>query len=320
MLLSLRLIGLAAAALIALSTPSASESGVRAIEKAKVEQLRSKLSAAISEQVSNGEFAILENRSNQYRALYRETIDADVIAASVHGSAPDALHALLNVTFDFALYSQSDQYTEEMKTIFGALVNRGAVDRGVVSTLHRYFVTFRRFEEAAQLRSAFAHFAIEAPLDIIGGPIDRRDGRSILEVDPTGRVLQRAAFNLDSGRRVVIVSHPKCGFSRAAREAISEDAGLARAMAHSAVWLADPFTSLTDDTLAEWRTELPKARLYVADLYSDWPEIDYWRTPTFYFYEDGVLQRRIIGWPKNAGSERLADIRAALSVIGVSVE
>jgi hypothetical protein len=31
---------------------------------------------------------------------------------------------------------------------------------------------------------------------------------------------------------------------------------------------------------------------------NEWPEIEYWGTPAFYFYKNGELRYKVIGWNK----------------------
>ena len=40
---------------------------------------------------------------------------------------------------------------------------------------------------------------------------------------------------------------------------------------------------------------------------SDWPEIDYWGTPTLYFYHDGELKQQLVGWPREGREKQLKE-------------
>ena len=52
----------------------------------------------------------------------------------------------------------------------------------------------------------------------------------------------------------------------------------------------------------------------LADQRADWPALDSWGTPTFYFFQRGALVSKVRGWPR-AG--RRAELLAGMHAIGL---
>lgn len=98
------------------------------------------------------------------------------------------------------------------------------------------------------------------------------------------------------GRRIVVVSAPGCGFSRAAARDIAADSLLGPLFARDALWLAPPRTLADWAALRGWNRDHPQTRIQVATRASAWPELAFVQTPVFVVMEDERVLARIHGW------------------------
>lgn len=89
-------------------------------------------------------------------------------------------------------------------------------------------------------------------------------------------------------------------------------------MSIAAIWLAPPFDSLTDGVIEEWNRENPDFAFRYVEYKSDWTQINYWGTPSFYFMKDGRLVKKVVRWPKDARGQRMEALRAGLRAIGAT--
>jgi hypothetical protein len=64
----------------------------------------------------------------------------------------------------------------------------------------------------------------------------------------------------------------------------------------------------TNDTYAPIRLQYTYSQ-------KQWPEIEYWATPTFYFYQDGKLVNQMSGWPKKGREQALL---SGLKAVGLA--
>jgi hypothetical protein len=99
------------------------------------------------------------------------------------------------------------------------------------------------------------------------------------------------SFTFKAGPQIVLVTRSGCYFTQQFEQYLQQKPALAKLFQQHGTRIASiGLQAETDPAIAE---------IYRAE---DWPEIDNWGTPTFYFYHDGQLQGSVIGWPK-AGRE-----------------
>jgi hypothetical protein len=128
-------------------------------------------------------------------------------------------------------------------------------------------------------------------------------------VDPNARVLLRRNVDLQPAQ-VVVVSHPQCHFSQNAVRDIQADPVLRETFLEHAKWLAPQSNRLDFDVIQRWNREHPSQEITIAFRRDEWPMIDSWATPTFYFLKNGVVSAKVEGWPKEGSrSELLAALR-----------
>lgn len=98
-----------------------------------------------------------------------------------------------------------------------------------------------------------------------------------------------------SGRKTVILATPACGFSRRFFGEVQRNAALGRYVAESLVVMPQA-TDLLLDEVDAWNTRNPAYRMNYVYTRAEWPMVDYWGFPTFYFLEDGKVKEKIVGW------------------------
>jgi len=110
------------------------------------------------------------------------------------------------------------------------------------------------------------------------------------------------------------VTHPACHFSQEAFRAIEGDAGLLALFADHAQLIAPSARRFEVALFQQWNREHPGLPMRLAYDRSQWPQLEAWSTPTFYFFRDGRLQAVVDGWPKGG---RKDDLLAAARKIGL---
>lgn len=126
-------------------------------------------------------------------------------------------------------------------------------------------------------------------------------GRLVLVTKDGQRQWQH--FRFPAGPAIVLVTHEACGFSANFQQYLQTQPTLAKVFASHSIQIASVGLQLNEN---------PE----IYDIYqeSQWPEIDYWGTPAFYFYLDGRLQGSVLGWPKEG---REAELKEHLERIGL---
>lgn len=111
--------------------------------------------------------------------------------------------------------------------------------------------------------------------------------------------------------RIVVLSHPRCGFSQRAIAAIEADPVLSARLG-DALWLAPPNGSLDLRDIQAWNRAHPGARLSYAVAMDDWPQFDSWATPVFHFMREGRVVATVTGWPREGRARELHEAFAQM--------
>lgn len=127
---------------------------------------------------------------------------------------------------------------------------------------------------------------------------------------PSAGKLIRDVYPIDQGKFVVVISNPLCGFSEAASKVIESDKDLSVFFSKHGLWLVPPARRLYDVDVIEWNKSHSSQKMVLAYKTNNWPIIDDWSTPIFYFLENGIVVDKIVGWPKNG--QNLGQLRAAI--------
>ncbi|HEX7060607.1 MAG TPA: hypothetical protein VF200_01490 [Woeseiaceae bacterium] len=227
---------------------------------------------------------------------------------------------LTNLFFETLGYAMDVGKSEQGKVavVFAALEEKGWADDRLTGYMHRLLLTFRRFDEAKAFRQSHPQQGLPAAPPII--PLSSTSGddvRTVLRFINNGSALEREAVDWQSSSKVIVIGHPECHFSRDAVAAIASDPELAKAMSTVAIWLTPAFTSLTDGSVVVWNKENPTYAYRYVESDADWPEVNYWGTPSFYFIKQGELVKKVVGWPEDG---RTDELWAGLRAIGLEAE
>jgi hypothetical protein len=123
------------------------------------------------------------------------------------------------------------------------------------------------------------------------------DGPSVLALDDNGGVLIHRRVAFDPAQVVVVAG---CHFSKDAAHAIESDPRLAAAFSRHVLWITPAEWNPADADLVQWNREHPIAFMSTVYRESEWPMIDTWAMPTFYFLHDGKVRSKVIGWQPDA--------------------
>lgn len=114
--------------------------------------------------------------------------------------------------------------------------------------------------------------------------------RNLLKNTPQGR--QWIGFEFPKQGHIIVVSNDFCAFSAAFHSFLQTHDQLKWLLKDTITWISPIDLELESGT-----------RIY--DIYSaaEWPEIDSWETPSIYFYVDGIVRSRMIGWQGDSSEE-----------------
>lgn len=116
-----------------------------------------------------------------------------------------------------------------------------------------------------------------------------------------------------TGPQIIVVSHPRCRYSASAREDIAEYTTLAAIFSRQARWLVPQEASGDLDAVREAATH--GSHYTLAYKRSEFPFIDSWETPTFYFLDGPSVVKKVVGWPQEGQIQELLDGARAIGLV-----
>jgi hypothetical protein len=227
-----------------------------------------------------------------YARLFPEPVRSSIVSKADR----DELASLFDAAKLTAWHTLDARHVRDALAAFDAMGRGGGPTEEQRATMRDLMVNARMFEPHAKV--ALPRFRDEA----------RGDGPTELVV--TSDALIRRSIPM-TGAQIIVISHPGCHFSAAAKNEIGNDAVLAQIFADHARWLVPQESSA--DAIHDVST--PGFPYTLAYKRSELPMIDGWSTPTFYFLDGARVVRKVVGWPKEG---RMQELRESAQAIGLA--
>jgi hypothetical protein len=207
------------------------------------------------------------------------------------------------------------KYLPDMQSYLDALQRRNVASHREMVRMYQALVSARKLAEAGELARHHPHPEMPAlpALRDASGTAGGLPTELVLDLDR--HELVRRSVDLHQAALIVVVGHPSCHFTQNAVRAIQADSVLGEVFRAHAVWLAPQESAFGWDQLEQWNRSHPGQELAIAFRRDEWPAIDTWNLPTFYFFKDGALRAKFFGWPEQG---RWAELRSALRQIGLT--
>jgi len=239
------------------------------------------------------------------------------------------IHKLYRAISNIAFYTSDIKAINDLERLTKLKLSKGEQPKRLITTLYRALIRTRQFERAKLISQQYPQLNLNQTAiitDQTSGETEpyqaKNDGiRSYFEIvefdDATTPIkITRERFDFPKGPHIVVVSSAICGPCKRLFTWLKSEPQLMQVMNQHATWLTPAEDSLfADEMLSTYQTYTPIKLNYVHHQ-SQWPEITFWATPSFYFYLDGKLQGQLVGWPK--GGQKQLFLRA-LKTLGLSI-
>lgn len=219
---------------------------------------------------------------------------------------------LFRAAYDALFYTFDKKYIDYMLADLRLLDDRHHSIARYHIDLYRSFIRVREFGGARKFASE--HQVTHDNLPIILHKDGRDHNPSELVLSSDERVLTRRNIELSPGPQIVVIGHPLCHFSQNATKFIEESPELYNVFLKHSRWIMPQDGVLSTNVVARWNKHHPAFFMTYIYRQSDWPVIDAWGTPSFYFFADGRLVGKLTGWPPAGG---VSELRKELRKIGL---
>jgi hypothetical protein len=225
---------------------------------------------------------------------------------------PTEVRKLLNGAHDAHFFSGNENYLVDELSYIKVLEKIGVATKGDYDVLFGSYIKSRDFIKAKVLNEAH-ELGRDADLPKIIYGQNGSDGHLVYSVVGDKKLLLASA-RFGTGPQVVVVAHPLCHFSNNATKAIESDKGLSKIFDGHSVWIVPPEEKLNLGIIYKWNEQHPEEKMVLTHDVSQWPQIDSWATPTFYFFKNGKLMKKVVGWGADGNK---SEIISAARFIGL---
>jgi hypothetical protein len=251
-----------------------------------------------------GKYPTIE-RAKILEKKYYEIFESNMQHKRLKRTNSKDLNALFYATEHVLFYTLEAKYISDLKYIVEILSNRGKVSYSQLSSLFKSYVSLRMFREAANLKSLHPDLNTENLPELKEFEIKTKSGKTELAISISENILERRIVEFGVGPQIFIVSHPVCHFSQNALVDIFNDVEITQAINGYVKLIAPQDRTLGLETFRKWNVEHQSTPMTIVYNRSEWPEIDSWSTPTFYFFNEGILISKFSGWPLEGNKEKL---------------
>jgi hypothetical protein len=242
---------------------------------------------------------------------YRAQFSSYQTSTAVAKLEPEDVALLFRAAGADFLYSVSPASLGDMQLDLAELRRRGIARRDNDEKVYAALVESRLFDEARAFAKQHRLASVETVPDVVDEAV--RKGPTTLLVRMAARSSYESQSTLakvdslsSSHRRSVI-------FCQRAIRSIESDALLRPLIRDNALWIVPPDQSTPFATVATWNRLHPHEQMAFVYRREEWPMVERWETPVFYFLKDGRVVSIVRGWPV-AG--RKAEIRRSLRLAG----
>ncbi len=246
------------------------------------------------------------------RRSYRERFAALQHPATLRALADVDLIDLYRATNDVAFYTHDPDDARALLRDFLALQRRDLTMSRDEDEVLNALLASRSFAEAKSFAAQHRELGVVVP-DFQDDTIASRSGPTELAIGDDAKRLVRRSFDFTKPAQVIVVSSPFCHFCQGAVRDIAAIPALERRMKRYSHWLALQDGSIGFVPLQRWNASHPAETMTLAYRETEWPMIDSWATPTFYFFKKKTLVAKMTGWPPEG---RVAELERALTAIG----
>lgn len=249
---------------------------------------------------------------NRYDRYFR------VAQSRVHKISDADLHILLRAAIDTGKFTETSRFLNQALTDLNELASRGqAVDRDYLD-VYQELVHYRRLTEAKTIFRDHHVDGMEPIPTIIDQVGTLRHARTEYQIS-SGRdeLIHRLSVLPKTG--ILVTASPHCGYAVNAAHTIHNDPILGPVFRDHSKWLAPPDGRYDLSAFQDWNNAYPEATLSITYRQSDWEFIKNWGSPTFYFFRNGRLIRKLEGWRQEGGGQKLEKIVRSLGLINPSM-
>lgn len=269
-----------------------------------IEQLREQ-----EEWLDNGHSKISDPRAKKFKHIFENCIKPNYPLAKIKQLSIQDKHKLYMLMSKITFYIQDRGMLDFTSMLLSNIPDDVNISKYALTLYERYVANWMLFE-AKELTIIYGLEHTDYSFKLSGESDGNR--QVIRPLIDNGQVLEKS--NLLSTAHIIVVGSPFCQPSERFSVWLENRLELKSIMVKHSTWITSQKGDLRLNEVVGHNSQPNNLPYYYVYQKHQWPEIDYWATPTIYFYNKNKLVRQLVGWPDEGREEQL---REALSAIGL---
>jgi hypothetical protein len=241
---------------------------------------------------------------------------SDDLRNHTEASSPTELEARFRAVTNVFFYTLDHKYLVPMKRILDEMISKNQAQWWHYYKMYSSLLAVRDFAGARSVLRKHPNKHIE-PLPEIQDLTKKLHGATEWVIDSTNRRITRLDYEMPLDPVVIMIFNPNCHFSMNALRDIKNSGFLFNRLKTRLKILSPPDPNFSFDDFQTWNKQNPLFSTSLVHNRQEWPMIQDWGMPIFYFFRDRKLVTTVVGWPR-AGN--IDAVNNALDAIGVAAD
>lgn len=244
-----------------------------------------------------------EQRISECLALADRFTEKELTLFNLKTYTTETLSLLFESIDNASFYSHgTEKYVLMQESVFNEIVSRKVQTSENVKGMFKRLISARLFNKARLLHVKFPDLQLETIPEIeIIPEIIHPEGimektYKVYDISEDAKTATLTTLPINNGPKIVIAVMLRCNAAINAINYIETDKELLEIFQAYGVILSHRFQP---KRIAYWNANTTVAKSYVAYKTDDWPNVSFASSPTFYFFKDGKLMYKHIGWGKS---------------------
>ncbi|MEM9102136.1 MAG: hypothetical protein AAGB12_07415 [Pseudomonadota bacterium] len=249
-----------------------------------------------------------DDRGKHYNLLFEKCIVNNFSLNDLKKLHVEQLQQIFSLIDSVIFYAKNPAVIPMYTKVLNEKKTRGEdIDHAIIN-LFRNYTLLRLDKEALALKSAYPTLLKEKSVTTIKR--SKSPGKKLLYFPENQDILIEKAFQLPQGKHIVVINSLKCNGSKNFIQWVSAKPEMLAFFKNHSTWIMHQSRNLDVQALKDFNKTHPEIYSYHINSESDWPEIPFWGTPTFYLFDKGKMIKQLIGWPPEGKEQQLQELIA----------
>lgn len=246
-----------------------------------------------------------QEKEKAFLYFYKNTYKPFLAVKKSEKLNKEELKDIVYVFETISYYTHSTQIVEQYLIYFNILQSKHWSEKSDYTSMYGTLVQRRMFTEAKVFYTKYAQFGLSNLPQILKDNQINEGVTFYTSHNEKKNTLIEKKYIFPKGKSIIIIAHPLCHFCQRAVAEIAKNKRLSQILAKRSFGIVPVDRNFNSELLYNWNKKHPNFQLNYIQNSNDFPMLDFWGTPTFYFLDNNKVIDKLVGWPKEGRIQEL---------------